>query len=826
MIRRPIIISLLALSGICSQQAIPVSAQQSVGEWKIYPVYNSDIARIVDAGDKVYYLASNRLYSFDTKTNESYIYSSQNKLNGTEIRNIYRNGDGGYLLLVYTDNNMDMLYDNGRVVNLSDIQDASMTQSKTINDVAFYKGRIYVATDFGMVVFDDSKHQVVETGIYNAKLSYITVVNDHIIAFNNDNELHIIAPIEGRHNSLDKFKSFNAAYSYGLYPLGDAFFTYGNASRGIRLVQMDWETLTPVKFTDQPQFYTSQPVQYLADGSCYAVTPTEIVFFDTHGAVTSRRTLPEQLKGQLISFNKDLNSLWGADVNGVANYSLKEDGSLTLLADKFTPAGTSTVKEVAFMSAAADGSRIYISNLGTTGYKTIGSTYGPDVMQTTDYIENGEIHDATVPEVELDKAESRRYQVAAGNKKMYGGPQRIAVDPENPRRVYMANYLEGVFVVEDNKIVGKFDKRNMPTYCYWSPEEAGGAIAEDVIFDPEGNLWVGCWLLNCDGNKYSPYTVLPKAKLRGDLSAIKTTDWVLSKHLGIDMGEKDMGSLFTPDGMMFNWDRRSNEASFLHITNTKKTYTNPADDDYDEPISFTDQDGKTFNPGMWTCGICDGRGRVWMGTDMGIVEIANPLKVLDADFRITRLKVPRNDGTIFADYLLESEQVNDIALDASDRKWIATENSGVYLVSQAGDKIIEHFTAENSELPSNSVYSVMCDPRSNIVYFGLASGLVSYSSTSSPASADYSEVYAYPNPVRPDYTGYITITGLMSDSLVKIADASGNVFFQTRSDGGMVVWDGCNRDGERVRSGVYYVYASQNADGTNQGVVTKILVVN
>ena len=102
-----------------------------------------------------------------------------------------------------------------------------------------------------------------------------------------------------------------------------------------------------------------------------------------------------------------------------------------------------------------------------------------------------------------------------------------------------------------------------------------------------------------------------------------------------------------------------------------------------------------------------------------------------------------------------------------------------------------------------------------------------YSSTSAPAADDYSQVYAYPNPVRPDYTGWITITGLMDNSLVKIADAAGNVFHQGTSEGGMMVWDGCDSHGKRVKTGVYYVFASTGGDGVeSNGAVTKILVVN
>ena len=212
--------------------------------------------------------------------------------------------------------------------------------------------------------------------------------------------------------------------------------------------------------------------------------------------------------------------------------------------------------------------------------------------------------------------------------------------------------------------------------------------------------------------------------------------------------------------------------------------------------------------------------------DQGVFYFTNPAEAFNADFRVKRPIVPRNDGTIYGDYLLEGESVFGIACDPSNRKWLATASSGVYLVNADGTKILAHYTAENSSLPSNIVESVACDPFSNRVYFGTPEGVVAFDSDSSPAADDYSEVYAYPNPVRPDYTGYITVAGLMDNSLVKIADVAGNVFYQGRSEGGMISWDGCGPDGRRVRSGVYFVFASQNDSGSSSGAVTKIMIVN
>ena len=144
-----------------------------------------------------------------------------------------------------------------------------------------------------------------------------------------------------------------------------------------------------------------------------------------------------------------------------------------------------------------------------------------------------------------------------------------------------------------------------------------------------------------------------------------------------------------------------------------------------------------------------------------------------------------------------------------------------------GSEVLQHYTYDNSTMPSNTIYSVCCSTTSNAVYVGTAAGLAEIYSDASQPSSDYDAVYAYPNPVRPEYTGNITIVGLMENSLVKITDAAGNVVRSIQSVGGTAIWDGCNSNGRRVKTGVYFVLTSQS-DGSNSSgkVATKILVVN
>jgi hypothetical protein len=258
---------------------------------------------------------------------------------------------------------------------------------------------------------------------------------------------------------------------------------------------------------------------------------------------------------------------------------------------------------------------------------------------------------------------------------------------------------------------------------------------------------------------------------------------------------------------------------------------NTADINDDQVIyatSYVDQDSKTLTFDHIIALTEDQKGRLWVGTNKGVFEITDPTKISSDVVTVNHLKVPRNDGTGLADYLLDALSISGIAIDNANRKWISTTTSGVYLVSEDGDEILEHYDTNNSILPSNKVTAVACDPNSSSVFFATEAGVLEYNSTASPASENLNEVYAYPNPVRPDFTGWITVTGLMDNTLVKIADSAGNVFFQGRSEGGMITWDGCNSNGDRVKTGVYYVFASHgtSSDSGSESCVTKILVIN
>lgn len=240
---------------------------------------------------------------------------------------------------------------------------------------------------------------------------------------------------------------------------------------------------------------------------------------------------------------------------------------------------------------------------------------------------------------------------------------------------------------------------------------------------------------------------------------------------------------------------------------------------------LTNQDGTSYDKFFPHCITEDLDGNMWVGTDVGVFMIEAP-NVTTANQPITQVKVPRNDGSDLADYLMANTVVKVIAIDGANRKWIGTDGNGLYLISADNNEQIHHFTTENSPLLDNVILSLAINPTTGEVYIGTDKGLCSYMSDATEAAEEPSEgdLYVYPNPVTPQYKGLITIHGLTFNSHVKIVSASGKLISEGYSNGGTFTWDGCDNKGRRVASGVYIVVAAtQNG---KKASISKIAIVN
>lgn len=802
--------------------ATAATAQHVVGSWQQFPVYGRTVSQAVETPTTLYFTSEGSLFARATDADESRSLDNTNDLNDVDVSLIRYNPQGRYLMVAYGNANLDLVRDNGRTLAMPDIKDAVTYDPKTVYDINFgADGRIYVATSIGMVVFDDRRGHVIQSGRYNKKVYTAFELADMVMV--------------------------GCEYDFYWARLGDRLgslqtmtraFGIGNITRQARV--LDREANRFVLNTDgglhifcmRPTPTVSSPyterVQYAeykgcsdlietADGRIYFEHSGSLYHITPQGEIVKLLTLPEPLQGQIYAMAADptISPVWAVDTEGVAQYRLTADGAVTVLSEKARPAYATTVSRVGTLFPTADGMGAYVSNYPCSNYRPAATAKAND-PQTTDLFSQGSLTDVA------PRLATSQYKNTPSWQKTFKwnglfAPTFILENPADPSMLYMGTAYEGVFALREGEQLAQFYTDNSPLV------PANGCRAFGGAFDRAGNLWVGQEIYKYeDAPEFivlpAAKTLTPEAVTAADWHQVNLSGYITSKdHLILPCKKSDIVFLYV-----------GSSYSPLAVYDTRGTWTDFTDDRLTLIQTFTDQDGKRINPYMITSMAEDHDGRVWLGlNDGGILEIANPADALNPNFTVNHIKVPRNDGSNLADYLAGTTSVYAISVDPSNRKWIATGSAGVYLVSPRGDKILAHFDTSNSPLPTDRISSVLAIEGTNSVLVGTTGGLFEYTADSAPARPDYSEVYAYPNPVTPDYTGWITIRGLMDNSLVKICDSAMQTVAQIQSEGGMALWDGLNASGARVPSGVYYVAASTSATaGTSTAdIVAKILVV-
>ena len=384
----------------------------------------------------------------------------------------------------------------------------------------------------------------------------------------------------------------------------------------------------------------------------------------------------------------------------------------------------------------------------------------------------------------------------------------ISVDPTDETHVYAGGRC-GLYEFKDGRLLNYYNKDNSPLR---PAIDRGTELGNDYVlingiqFDQAGNLVV----LNS------------QAKGVNMLLLSKDHTWT-SYHQEL-LDNSDGISLSGLRSMFFD------SRGLLWFVNTSwmdqsVCCYNPSTDKLFKYSNWVNQDGISYSL-TFVNSVCEDKEKnIWVGTNMGPFMIKSS-EVGQDDVTFYQIKVPRNDGTDYADYLLYGVNISHIAIDGGNRKWFATNGAGAFLISADNIQQIANFKEDNSYLLSNTISSIAVNPKTGKVYFLTEKGLCSYQGDATEPSEEMTKdnVYAYPNPVTPDYTGLITITGLTYDADVKITASNGALIAQGRSNGGMFTWDGNDRQGRRVASGIYFVITA-TSEG-NSGTVCKIAIIN
>lgn len=392
---------------------------------------------------------------------------------------------------------------------------------------------------------------------------------------------------------------------------------------------------------------------------------------------------------------------------------------------------------------------------------------------------------------------------------IYQDVMSLDIDPRDENHV-MAGAKSGVYEFRNGKFIKLWNDANSPIESF-NKQSRDYEMMLSVMFDSDGNLWA----LNS------------QAPTQSIIEYTKDGQWVSHKHdelMKLKYLFPEPQSLGFMQGLMTDsrgliwfvndhWTVPSFYA-YQTGTNTLNSYQGP----------FVNEDGTSLNITSCQCITEDKDNNMWIGTPVGPFMIESN-QLGEANPILTQVKVPRNDGTNYADYLLSGVNIKSIVVDKDNRKWFGTNGNGLYLIAADNITTLAHFTKANSKLLSDNILSLALNEATGELFIGTDQGLCSYSGNISDSSNGMTKdnVWAYPNPVKPDYSGAITITGLENGANVKIVTSNGVLVNEGTASNGEYKWYGINRDGKRVASGVYMVEVA-TSEG-EKGVVCKIAIV-
>ena len=738
-------------------------------QWKLHASY-TNMQRVVQTPTRVYALADGALFSVDKQDESITEWNKSTGLNGSTIAHIAYDEKTKQLIIGYLDGRIDLLSESGEVIAMLDLFHKANTFSVTINSIFTHDGKAYLSMPFGIVSINIAKAEIEDTyyigeNAEDVDVQFVTILKDSIYAAS-ETDLYVASICD---NLVD--------YNYW----------HMRSLPGSHSIQQMCATNGKLCVLQENKLYVANNSQWqcVQDSLEWLSASSPLMAYKTNVGVISidtdwHHTRISNYGSKDALYDATNRAYWLATPyygvqrlqNGTQSYKpegpitnngyrLKYDNGCLFVA----PGGRWAVQS------------FLIGNMSVyDGEKWHGLPAWDTYMQCGSY--------------PIDIVSCAAAKDATGH-------------------FYAASYGRGVYEFKDYKAVKQYGPHNSTLSSAIEDNPDSYTRTDGAMVDENGNLWV----LNTGDNSHPIHIMTPQGTWHSLDMYSEGRQIHLTTPWEITVDKRDNH---------YKWiiDQREVKVCLFYDGGTP---TNNSDDRCMSRSIFYDQDGLQLAPSALYCLAQDANNDIWLGTPAGIIIIPSSEDFFTSN-TCYRIKIPRNDGTNLADYLLGTEQINCIAVDGANRKWIGTETSGLYLMSADGLTTEAHFTTENSLLPSNTILSVAINPTTGEVFVGTGNGIASYRSDASAPQDDFSNAYAYPNPVRPNYQGVITITGLMENTTVSIVDAGGNLICKTRSNGGTAVWDGKNQQGERASSGVYTALCNAR-DGKSHTIV-KILVMN
>ncbi|MFK7786942.1 MAG: hypothetical protein AB8B56_17605 [Crocinitomicaceae bacterium] len=755
-------------------------AQVGTGEWRLH-IPAKRALDVVKTSDKVFTAFTNGVSEYNVSASELSTWDVVTGLSDITISCLGHSTVNDAVFIGYENGNIDRILSN-KVTNIPAIKLAEIQGSKKIYQIVEHEGFLYFATGFGIVKIDPEKSEVRDTyypSNGNAAIVDVTFRNDTIFALTENlmytGDINNIALPDPAEWDVDARVPTIATNAYEEFEIVDdeVYILHRSDNFGedsvYRLTSVDMVSVISEPFTMEIRSIDQ------IDGNLVVNYSGATIFYDAN--YQSNNIIQAGYPAGNPEVNKMINDngkFWIADNN--AGLVLIDGGSIQNITFSGPPRGEFfgmdwSRDRLIVTCGAASGNTATFKNSGVYIFED--EEWKLYDRGNVDVWENGRIWDYLA----------------------------VAIDPTDNQKFAIASWSRTPLTIFDEG-AGTID--TLTPYnsgIEFTNVGSGSALVTDVIYDVQGNLWV------FNGGTNEPLKVYTKDGEWQSFNLGSSAISEFTQRMVIDNeGNKWLAFL---NGGLYGYN------------------------DNGTPTDLGDDEMVWLNTGTTTGELPSNRvqavavdldNEIWIGTDAGFAVLYNAENAFEAapgDYNAQRIKV-EFEGNV--EFVLGATGITDIEVDGANRKWMATENAGIVLLSPDGLEIIEQFTMENSPLISNNIINLEIDHNTGELFIVTDNGLISYRTDASAGkNRDYDEVNVFPNPVRPDFTGVITMQGIQYDSDVKVTDAGGNLVYKTTSNGGTATWDGNTLNGDPVATGVYFIWTAPN-DGKGRKV-GKVLVV-
>ena len=748
-----------------------LSAQIAVGEFRTHLSYYG-VHSVTASPDYVYAASDNAVLFYDRSTQTVDTWTKVEGLTETGISRVFYDEDSRYLIVVYNNANLDFIRD-GKLTNLPDIYNKTMTGVKTVNYILSYNHLLYLGCSFGIVVVDPATLLIQDTWYTQAGAASRCVNSMQVF----NNQFFILTDNGIYFTSLDSHSQadFSTWQRADELPVGNYLHSCVFADRLYVTCHLENDADSLIMFDgsawlpSQVDLSTIRALDVSGDqllvaswsyGQIYDATEQMLGYFGFEGTYNWQNVQDACLDGNFI---------WFADAhNGLMQMS--QDWSVVKLHVLNGPYSASS-----YRMDYCNGKLAMVPG-------GVSSTWGKLYIN---------------PDLSFFSNEEWVNLFQKDNPSLggYYDLTAVAINPRNTNEIYAGLFEGGLVKYRDYAVEQIFNRSNSILYSYDSSEAYIGGLC----FDGYGNLWIA-----------TSYSARPLSVLKSDGT---WKAFPLSSYVSASTAVGDI----MVDMRGWKWVTLP-RANTIVVVDDNNTIDNTLDD---RTTSVNMNAAANINTSSINCVTEDKKGEIWIGCNLGIKVIYNPSQIFSGGVYPQNILVEQIN---YVQNLFEFEEVTAIAVDDANRKWVGTAKSGVFLISANGDKQLLHFSTDNSPLLSNRINHITIQRQTGEVFFATAEGIVSYRGTATEGTEDYSEVTVFPNPVRESYYGLITVTGLKENSFCKVADAAGNLVWQDYANGGTFNWNGRDFNGKRPATGVYFVFIS-DADGKKK-TVAKILFVH